>query len=168
VNLYKPFLGTSFKKARVQYTVLSQHKYPHPIGFIAVKRTAVNADYLEIALVHGLEEKYYSFLTLQKLFQTLPIQRYGWTVHKANLPSIKLLAKLGGGFYEKTVKNKKRIEAEGFFRVNGSQPVSKKMQDALKELLPRSEEQFNLWLNEFNSRNMEQKALYNYLEGFGT
>ena len=166
INLYKPFLGTTFKKAPVQYTVRSKHKYPHPIGFIAVNHSPVNADFLEIALVPGLKEKYYSFLALQKLFQTLPVQKYGWTVHKANLPSIKLLEKLGGGFYEKTVKNKKRIQAEGFFRVNGSQPVSQTMRNALKELLPQAEEQFASWQNEFNSRNLEKKALYNYLEGF--
>ncbi|MCK4764693.1 MAG: radical SAM protein [Candidatus Aminicenantes bacterium] len=164
VNLYKPFLSTSFKNAHIRYTVLSKYKDSYPIGIIAVKKTRSNANFLEIALVPGLKEKYYSFLILQKLIGNHSIEKYGWTAHKANLPSIKLLEKLDGGFYQDTVKNKKRIEAEGFFRVNG--PVPPKMKAALKELIPQAGEKFKLWLREFDERKKEKQALKNYLEGY--
>jgi hypothetical protein len=164
IKLYKPFLNSSYKKARFQYTVLSQHKYRHPVGFIAVDRTTAIAQFIEIALVPDLKEKYYALLTLEKLFQTLPFDKYGWTVDKANYPSIRLLEKLGGGFYENTVTNKKRIKAEGFFRVG--RPVSKKMQDALQLLKPQAKEKFHEWLIEFNARKKEKQALQEYLEEY--
>jgi hypothetical protein len=164
IKLYKPFLNTSYKKARYRYTVLSKHKYKHPVGFIAVDRTTAIAQFIEIALIPDLKEKYYALLTLQKLFQTLPYEKYGWTVDKANYPSVRLLEKLGGGFYENTVTNKKRIKAEGFFRVG--RPVSKKMQDALQLLKPQAKEQFRYWLKEFNARKKEKQALQQYLEEY--
>jgi hypothetical protein len=164
IKLYKPFLNTSYKKARYRYTALSKHKYHHPVGFIAVDRTTAIAQFIEIALIPDLKEKYYAFLTLQELFQTLPYEKYGWTADKANYPSIRLLEKLGGGFYENTVNNKKRIKAEGFFRVG--RPVSKKMQDALQQLKPEAREKFRDWLGEFNARKKERQALQRYLEEY--
>jgi hypothetical protein len=164
IKLYKPFLNTSYKKARYRYTVLSKHKYNHPVGFIAVDRTTAIAQFIEIALIPDLKEKYYALLTLQKLFQTLPYEKYGWTVDKANYPSVMLLEKLGGGFYENTVTNKNRIKAEGFFRVG--QPVSKKMQNALQLLKPQAKEKFRYWLKEFNDRERERQALQQYLEEY--
>lgn len=161
IKLYKPFLNTSYKKARYRYTVLSKNKYSYPVGFIAVDRTTAIAQFIEIALVPDLQEKYYALLALQKLFQTLPYKKYGWTVDKANYPSVRLLEKLGGGFYENTVTNKKRRKAEGFFRVG--QPVSKKMQDALQLLKPQAKERFHQWLKEFNARKKEKQALQQYL-----
>jgi len=166
IKLYKPFLNTSYKKARYRYTVLSKHKYNHPVGFIAVDRTTAIAQFIEIALIPDLKEKYYALLTLQKLFQTLPFEKYGWTVDKSNYPSIRLLEKLGGGFYENTVNNKKRIKAEGFFRVGRS--VSKKMQDALQLLKPQAREKFREWLKEFNARKNERQELKQYLEEYTT
>jgi len=166
IKLYKPFLNTSYKKARYRYTVLSKHKYHHPVGFIAVDRTTPTAQFIEIALIPDLKEKYYALLTLQKLFQTLPFEKYGWTVDKANYPSVRLLEKLGGGFYENTVLNKKRIKAEGFFRVD--RPVSKKMQDALQLLKPQAKKKFCEWLKEYNAREKERQALHRYLEEYTT
>lgn len=166
ISLYKPFLNTSYKKARYRYTVFSKDKYKYPLGFIAVERTAAIAQFIEIAMIPDLEEKYYALLTLEKLFQTLPYEKYGWTVDKANYPSIRLLEKLGGGFYENTVSNKKRIKAEGFFRVG--RPVSKKVQNALQLLKPQAREKFYEWLKEFNAREKEKKALQQYLEDYAT
>lgn len=164
INLYKPFLSPSFKKARFQYTVFSNYNYPHPIGIIAVDQTASNANFVEIALIPGLKEKYYSFLALQELFHTLSIDKYGWTVHKANLPSIKLLEKLEGGFHENTVKDENRIEAEGFFRVHP--PVSIKMQKALETLIPQAQIAYPSWLAEYNRRKKEKEQLFHYLKGY--
>jgi MoaA/NifB/PqqE/SkfB family radical SAM enzyme len=164
ISLYKPFLTSSYKKAMYRYTVLSKHKYKHPVGFIAVDRTTAIAHFIEIALVPGLAEKYYSFLVLQKLFRTLPIEKYGWTADKANYPSISLLEKLGGGFYPETVKNKKRIKAEGFFRID--RPVSKNIRAALEQLKPQSKEKFQEWLDIYDTRKKEKQALHQYLEEY--
>ncbi|MCX6579322.1 MAG: radical SAM protein [Candidatus Aminicenantes bacterium] len=163
-KLYKPFLSSVYKKARFQYTIFSKVKYKHPVGLIAVNRTTANANFIEIALIPDLKEKYYTFLTMNKLFQTLPIEKYGWTVHKANYPSIRLLERMSGGFYENTIKNAKRIEAEGFFKVH--QPAPKKMQDALKQLKPLAEGKFREWLTDFNTRKNEKQELQKYLEEY--
>ncbi|MGE5342306.1 MAG: hypothetical protein ACM3SY_12590 [Candidatus Omnitrophota bacterium] len=160
-NLYQPFLSTGYRKARHQFTAVSKHKYLHPIGFIAVNHTSANADFIQIALIPDLKEKYYSFLILHKLFEKLPIEKYGWTVHKANYPSISLLERLNGGFYESTIKNLKRVEAEGFFKVHS--PVSKKMQAALQYLKSQAKDDYCHWLTEFNRRTDEKQALKKYL-----
>lgn len=165
INLYKPFLNTAFKKAYIQHTILSRYRYTHPIGIIAVNHTKAKADFVEIALIPDLKEKYYSFLTMQKLFQAHPsIKKYGWTVHKSNFPSVTLLERLNGGFYENTIKNTNRIEAEGFFKVR--QPAPPKMQAALKQLKPQSEAKFHEWLNEFSSKKIEKQELQKYLEEY--
>jgi len=164
IKLYKPFLSSAYKKARFQYTILSKHKYKHPVGLIAINRTSAAAHFFEIALIPDLKEKYYTFLTIQNLIKTLPIEKYGWTVHKANYPSITLLERLNGGFYENTIKNTKRIEAEGFFKTR--QPAPQKMQAALKQLKPQSEKKFQEWLVEFKTRKKEKQELQKYLEDY--
>ena len=93
-KLYKPFLSSAYKKAKYRYTILSKRKHKYPIGIIAINHTSANANFIEIALIPALKEKYYTFIAMQKLFQTLPIEKYGWTVHKANYPSITLLERL--------------------------------------------------------------------------
>lgn len=163
-RLYKPFLSSAYKKARFQYTVFSRRQYAWPIGIIAVNKSSVGAHFLEIALVPGLREKYYSFLIFNKLTGMLPVRKYGWTAHKANYPSVSLLEKLQGGFLENTVQNIRRVEAEGFFKVG--QPVSQKMQTALRTLKPQAAEKYRQWLAEFETRDREKRELQNYLKGY--
>ncbi len=162
VGLYQPFLNKSYLNASVQYTVFSKYKHDYPIGVIAINKSKRNARFVEIAIIPQLQSKYYSFLMMQKLMQLHPLDKYGWTSHKANLPSIKLLEKQDGGFFEKTVQNQKRIEAEGFFRSRGS--ATTKMREALFALLPQSQVKFKKWSEEFVTRNAEVGALDNYLD----
>jgi len=164
INLYKPFLSASFKKANIQYTVFSRNKYKYPIGIIALNKTSAGGRFFEIALIPDLKGSYYSFLIMNKFINLHPFEKIGWTVHKANLPSIKLLKKLNGGFFEKTIKNKKRIEAEGFFRPNNN--VSNKMKDSLHSLIPESEMKYKDWLKEYNTRKKELIVLNNFLKGY--
>jgi radical SAM protein with 4Fe4S-binding SPASM domain len=164
LNLYEPFLSASYKKADIQYTVFSKNKFVYPIGIIALNKTNAGGKFLEIALIPEFKGGYYSFLIINKFIKLHSFKKIGWTAHKANLPSIKLLKKLNGGFFEKTVKNKRRIEAEGFFRLNNN--VSKKMKDSLHSLIPESEMKFKDWLNEYNTRKKELRILDNFLKGY--
>ncbi|NOQ24904.1 MAG: radical SAM protein [Bacteroidales bacterium] len=163
INLYKPFLSTSFKKAPLKYTVFSK-KYPYPIGLLALNKTKSNARFFEIALIPQVKGNCYAFYAIQKFLQKHPLPKIGWTVHKANIPSILLLQKLHGGFMESTVRNKKRIEAEGFFRNGGEVPVS--MKNALEELIPQAKIKFEQWEIEYQAREAEQNNLTNILESY--
>jgi hypothetical protein len=147
VNLYKPFLSSAYSNADIKYTVYSK-QYKHPIGIVALKKTKSGGNFFEIALIPSMRGSGYGREVVKEFLKIHPFSKINWTAHKANLPSIKLLKSLNGGFYEKTVKNKKRVEAEGFFRPNGT--VSKKMRSSLDELIPESEEKFDKWLKDFN------------------
>lgn len=163
ISLYKPFLSSAYKKADIQYTVFSKNNN-YPIGIVALNKTKAGGRFFEIALIPSVKGKFYSFLVINKFIKQHPFDKIGWTVHKANLPSIKLLKKLNGGFFEKTVKNKKRIEAEGFFRTEGK--VSKKMMQYLNKLIPESTEKFQEWLKEYELRKNEFEKLNNYLKEY--
>jgi radical SAM protein with 4Fe4S-binding SPASM domain len=163
VALYRPFLSTSYRKAYIQYTVLSK-KYKYPIGIIALNKTKSAGKFLQIALIPDVIGKFYSFQILNLFFKKHNFKKIGWTAHKANLPSIKLLQKLRGGFFKKTVIDKRRIEAEGFFRPNGT--VSKSMQEALEKLLKESQQKYNDWLREYNTRIQELNNLKEYLKRY--
>lgn len=163
LKLYKPFLSAAYKKAFIQYTVFSK-KYPYPIGIIALNKTKSGGVFFEIALIPELKGKKYSSIIIEHLLKKHPLKKIGWTVHKANLPSIKLLQKLKGGFFEKTVKNKRRIEAEGFFRPNAA--VSASMRKALEKLLTESEHKYSEWFKGYNQRTKELKRLKNYLKDY--
>ena len=163
ILLYNPFLSSAYKKADIQYTVFSK-KYNYPIGIVALNKTKAGGRFFEIALIPSVKGKFYSFLVINKFIKQHPFDKIGWTVHKANLPSIKLLEKLNGGFFGKTVKNKKRIEAEGFFRPEGK--VSKNMKQCLNKLIPESTEKFQEWLKEYGFRKNEFEKLNNYLKEY--
>lgn len=156
IKLYKPFLSASFKKEPIQYEILSK-KYSHPIGLIALKKTKSNANFFEIALIPKMRGKGYAEVAIQKFLKKHPLPKIGWTVHKANLPSILLLQKLDGGFFEKTVNNKKRIEAEGFYKPGKTVPKS--MKNALEELIPQSKIKFKEWEEEYKKRDKELDKL---------
>jgi len=163
VALYKPFLSSAYKKAPIQYTIFSS-KYSFPIGIIALNKTKSGGNFIEIALIPKARGKYYSFQIINLFLKKHNLNRIGWTVYKSNLPSIKLLKKLRGGFFEKTVRNKKRIEAEGFFKVDMS--VSKSMQKAINELIIESKSQYKEWLREYNKRTEELQDLEVYLREY--
>lgn len=165
LKLYDPFLSASYKKAAIQYTIFLKNKYEYPVGIIALNKTRAGGNFLEIVFIPELKGGYLSFLVINKFIGLHPFNKIGWTAHKANLPSIKLLRKLNGGFFEKTVKNKKRIEAEGFFRPNGH--VSKKMKESLDALIPESETKYKDWLEKYNGRNKELSGLNHFLKGYG-
>ncbi len=165
IELYRPFLGTSFKKVPTAYTVFSKNKYKHPIGIIAIKKTKTGANFLEIALIPDVRETYYSFLVFRKLISLHPkLEKLGWTAYKENLPSMKILKKLEGGFFEKTVTNKGRKEAEGFFKVNGE--ATRTMQEALDKQIKLTKPKFGKWLEEYKARDKESEKLKNYLDGY--
>jgi|GEM_PF-2030975 len=165
IDLYRPFLGNSFKKVPTAYTIFSKHKYKHPIGIIAIKNTKTNANFIEISLIPQLRGGYYSFIVLRKLFLLHPeLKKIGWTSHKANIPSMKVLKKLRGGFFEKTVTNKNRIEAEGFFKVDGQAVYS--MQKALDKQIELSAPMYNGWLEGYKTRTEELEKLTTYLEEY--
>jgi len=165
IDLYDPFLGSSFRNAKIAYTVFSKNKYKHPIGIIALKEPSYANYFLEIAIIPQLKGKYYSFLILEKLSELHPkITKVGWTSHKANLPSMKVLQKLRGGFFEDTVKRKRRKEGEGFYRVEGK--ATKKMRKSLNKQIQLTKPKFEEWLKDYKERDEEQRKLKKYLEEY--
>lgn len=159
-DLYDPFLSTSYKRASIKYTIFSKARPEYPIGIIALKNTGGGACFIEIAVIPEAKGHGYSFLAITEFLRKHSHEKIGWTVHKANLPSIKLLKKLNGGFFEKTVKNKKRIEAEGFFRPNGT--VSKKMSETIDRLIIESAAKYRTWCDDFQGRTQELTRLHEY------
>ncbi len=165
IKLYNPFLGTSFKKDPIQYTIFNKSKYPHPIGLVALKRTKSGGCFFELALIPQVRGTSAAFLSINKFLSLHPEKKIDWTAHKANLPSIRLLQKLNGGFFEKTVQNKRRIEAEGFFRPGSK--VLKTMETSLLDMIPESETKYREWLVTYKSRKQERANLDKFLEEYG-
>ncbi|PIS32147.1 hypothetical protein COT40_01595 [Candidatus Peregrinibacteria bacterium CG08_land_8_20_14_0_20_41_10] len=110
----------------------------------------------------GIEPRFFDLLI--KLYHPFP--KYGWTFHKANLPSLRLLEKFQGGVFEKTVLNKRRLEAEGFFRPSGM--ISPKMRAALAQLLSEAEIKFKAWQKDYQKRVQELAALNQLLENYAS
>jgi radical SAM protein with 4Fe4S-binding SPASM domain len=164
INLYSPFLSSSYKKEEIQYTIFSKNKCNYPIGIIALKKTKTGGSFIEIALIPEAKGGFYNFLAINKFINLHQLKKIGWTVHKANLPSIKFLKKMNGGFFKNTVTNKSRIEAEGFFRVNAI--VSKTMKENLDLLITESENKYEDWLKEYQKRDDELQNLSKYLKGY--
>ena len=162
-SLYKPFLSGAYKNSPIAYTVHSK-KYPYPIGLIALNKTKSGGNFLEIALIPEVTKKGYAKEVIQQFLKKHKLNRVDWTIHKANYPSLKLLKSLGGGFFENTVKNKKRIEAEGYFKTNGKLPDN--MNKAIEQLERDSKAKFKKWQTSYGKRTNELRELNQYLKTF--
>jgi hypothetical protein len=163
-DLYRPFLSAWVKTARgAGFTVYAGSR---PVGVAGLKK---QAHFVEIGLTPEVQGRNLGLAVVRALLAEYPsVGRFGWTAHKGNLPSILLLQQLGGGFLPNTVKRSSRIEAEGFFRRDGS--VLGSMREALTDLLPDAQTRWTIWKKEHpetranaRTRHPTRRALDEYL-----
>ncbi len=119
-DLYEPFLLRSYMTERAQYMVLSRAANSfYSVGCISISRKG----FAQIALAPEVSGKGLGWQAMQELVTKVsPRERVGWTAHRSNYPSLRLLWLLGGGINVKCLDRKDRVNMEGFFRSQGEAP----------------------------------------------
>lgn len=150
-RLYEPFLGRSHMKDKKQYLILAKIKqYLHPAGCISLGRS----NFIQIGLAPAFAgEGLARLLIMEFVTKIKPLEKVGWTAHRDNYPSLKLLRLLKGGINERCLKTKNRVNMEGFFRPQGAAP--ERMRLSLDVIIPQALENYLEWLKTKYSRRTE-------------
>lgn len=160
IKIYHPFLLRSHMKDKRQFLIGSLCRGEMSLaGCISIG----DSNFVQIALAPDNQGKGVARKALDMMVENvLPLKRVGWTAHRSNYPSLKLLKDLKGGIYENCLKNPGRVKMEGFYRPSGE--ATRKMQDALSRFLPISQEGYGTWRSEHYARRTDLiEKLENYL-----
>ena len=157
-TLYAPFLSAAHLKDKFQYTVYLDN-YPFPVGIVSASK------FVQIALIPSLHACGVGEMVIREFVRVTNQKRYGWTCKKENYPSLKLLAKLGGGISVNSATSKSKKTFEGFFYPDKA--VSRVMQEQIKNALPESHSKYAEWYkNIYLTREHEFEVLHKYLCSF--
>ena len=157
-DLYDPFLSPLYKNAEIQYTVTIDKK---PICLIALLKNKQNMWCLELAFVPDEAGKGKSISVIKKVMELENINEVQWTVDRNNLPSLKLLKKLGGGVTFRGMDKSPQGMVRGFF--SNIQPICNSSKKALDLLIEKAKHDYNKWKLEYEKRHKELKKLNDYL-----
>jgi len=160
VELYAPFLARSHLSDRYQYIIMGTiNGRSCPIGCLSQGKS----DFIQVAVVPGYRGSGAAEAALEAMVVIRqPLKRVGWTSHRANYPSLRLLQRLKGGIFERCARNKKRVNMEGFYRPSGT--ATKSMRVALESILPRARDDYSKWHGEiYTKRNRLMAEVSQYM-----
>lgn len=130
----RPATSSWLKTAPGGFTIVHEDKPVGVIGLKPVKKKGTLGGFIEVALVPEARGKGLGEASVRELLKKYPnVRNFGWTARKDNDASLRLLAKLDGGVFPRTVHNTRRVQAEGMLRRDG--PAPEKMRQALAQLL---------------------------------
>ena len=128
IKIYHPFLLPAHMEDKKQFLIVSvSEREAELLGCISIG----GSNFIQIALAPGHTGNGVARIALDQLVQSvLPLKRIGWTAHRSNYPSLKLLQGLNGDIYENCLKEPGRVKMEGFYRPGGEATL--KMRDAFR------------------------------------
>ena len=141
------------KKPNQAYTILRRKI---PVGFVIFKKFPITEEnksddyFIEMALDPTVAGKGIGLAVINLIMRLRPKRRTNWSMCASNLPSMKLLQKLGGGIHGKyTASNGEKVY-KGYFRLGDE--VDETMRRRLSAAIEEAKPLYTQWKKHFDGK----------------